>query len=197
MTAYDAVMIGMIVAGMVWGAFKGIVWQLASILSLVMGYTVAHQLSAQVAPYMPGEPVVQRAVAMIAVYVLTSGGIFFGAWMIRSTLQRMKFEAYDRHLGMLLGGTEGALLGIVGTLFVVSLAPATRGPIFSSPTGKVGRHVHVGGGSGVAGGSADGARAVLEWRRLRRRRKPTRRLLRPRNRSAACCRRTRLSSPRP
>jgi uncharacterized membrane protein required for colicin V production len=136
MTAYDAVMIGMIVAGMVWGAFKGITWQVASILSLVLGYTVAHQMSAQLAPYMPGEPVVARAVAMIVVYVLTSGGVFFGAWLIRATLQRMKFEAYDRHLGMILGGAEGALLGILGTLFVVSLAPQTRGPIFASPTGK-------------------------------------------------------------
>ncbi len=197
MTAYDAVMIGMIVAGMVWGAFKGIVWQLASILSLVAGYTVAHQLSAQVAPYMPGEPVVQCAVAMIAVYVLTSGGIFFGAWMIRSTLQKMKFEAYDRHLGMLLGGTEGALLGIVGTLFVVSLAPATARTHFLQPDGESRRHVHVGGRSGVAGGRRARCSRRSGMATAPARRKPTRRLLRPRNRSAACCRRTRLSSPRP
>ncbi len=148
MTAYDAVMIGMIVAGMVWGAFKGITWQVASILSLVLGYTVAHQMSAQLAPYMPGEPVVARAVAMIVVYALTSGGVFFGAWLIRATLQRMKFEAYDRHLGMILGGAEGALLGILGTLFVVSLAPQTRGPIFARPTGQVARQMHVGAGEG-------------------------------------------------
>ena len=48
----------------------------------------------------------------------------------------MKFETFDRHLGMLLGGLEGALLGLVVTLFVVSLAPQTRGPIFASPTGQ-------------------------------------------------------------
>ena len=47
----------------------------------------------------------------------------------------MKFEAFDRHLGMILGGLEGALLGMVATLFVVSLAPRTREPIFASPAG--------------------------------------------------------------
>jgi membrane protein required for colicin V production len=137
MTVYDAAMVGVIVAGMVWGAFRGITWQVASIASLVLGYTAAHPLSTQLAPYMPGEPVVARALAMLAVYVAVSGGVFGVAWLIRATLRQLKFEAFDRHLGMLLGGLEGALLGLVVTLFVVSLAPQTRDPIFNSRAGKV------------------------------------------------------------
>ena len=137
MTPYDAAMAGVIVAGMVWGAFKGITWQLAGILSLVIGYSVAHPLSTQLAPYFPGEPVVARALAMIAVYFGTSAGVFLVAWLIRATLKKLQFEAFDRHLGMVLGGLEGALLGLVVTLFVVSLAPQAREPIFGSPTGRV------------------------------------------------------------
>jgi uncharacterized membrane protein required for colicin V production len=137
MTPYDAAMAGVIVAGMVWGAFKGITWQLASILSLVLGYSVAHPLSGQLAPYFPGEPVVARSLAMMAVYVGTAGGVFLVAWLIRATLRRLQFEAFDRHLGMVLGGIEGALLGLIVTLFVVSLAPQTRDPIFGSRTGRV------------------------------------------------------------
>ena len=136
MTPYDGAMIGVIVAGMVWGAFKGVTWQIASILSLVLGYTAAHTLSGQVVQYFPGEPVVARALAMISVYLATAAGVFFAAWLVRATLKRLQFEAFDRHLGMLLGGCEGALLGLVATLFVVSLAPQTREPIFSSTAGK-------------------------------------------------------------
>jgi len=132
MTLYDAAMACVIVAGMVWGAWRGVTWQLASLGSLVLGYMVSHPLSA----YFPGEPVVARALAMLAIYVAVSCGIFLTAWAIRATLRRMKFESFDRHLGMLLGGLEGALLGLVVTLFVVSLAPQTRGPIFASPTGQ-------------------------------------------------------------
>jgi uncharacterized membrane protein required for colicin V production len=73
----------------------------------------------------------------MAVYAGVSGGVFLVAWAFRAVLKRMKFEAFDRHLGMLLGGMEGALIGIVATFFVVSLAPSTREPIFSSPSGKV------------------------------------------------------------
>lgn len=137
MTAYDAAMAGVIVAGMVWGAFRGITWQVASIASLVLGYAVSQPLSGQLAPHFPGDPVVARALAMLASYAAVSGGVFLAAWLVRTTLRQLKFEAFDRHLGMVLGGLEGALLGLVVTLFVVSLAPQTRDPIFASPTGKV------------------------------------------------------------
>ena len=137
MTIYDAVMAGLLVAGMVWGAWRGITWQLASIASLVLGYSVSHPLSAQLAPKFPGEPVVARALAMLVIYAAVSGGIFLAAWLVRATLWRMKFEAFDRHLGMLIGGLEAALLGMIATLFVVSLAPQTRTPIFASFSGRI------------------------------------------------------------
>jgi membrane protein required for colicin V production len=137
MTPYDGLMIGVVVAGMIWGALRGITWQLASLASLVLGYAGAMTLSGQIAPYLPGQPIVARAISMLIAYVAISAGIFGAAWLVRATLRRLKFEAYDRHLGMLLGGAEGGLLGIVLTLFVLSLAPGTRGPILESRSGRV------------------------------------------------------------
>jgi membrane protein required for colicin V production len=137
MTVYDAAMAIVVALGMVRGAWRGFTWQMASIASLLVGYAAAHSGSAQFATYLPGEPEVQRALAMAVVYIAVSGGIFGIAWMIRGTLRKLKLEAYDRHLGMLLGGLEGVGVGILVTLFVVSVAPATRQPIFASPTGRV------------------------------------------------------------
>lgn len=137
MTVYDAVMIGLVVLGLAWGAWRGFTWQVASLSSLVVGYAAAHQFSGQLAPRLPGEPAVARGLAMLVIYVAVSAAIFGVAWMVRAVLRKLKFEAYDRHLGMLLGGAEGALLGMVGTLFLVSLAPQTRASVFSSPTGRV------------------------------------------------------------
>jgi membrane protein required for colicin V production len=74
---------------------------------------------------------------MAAIYVVVSASVFGLARLIREILHKIKFEAYDRHLGMLLGGSEAACVGMLVTMFVVSLAPATRQPIFSSPTGHV------------------------------------------------------------
>jgi membrane protein required for colicin V production len=139
MTLYDAAMIGLILVGMAWGAWRGVVWQLAGLLSVVLGYTAAHTLSddAVAALRIPGEPATARGLAMVVIYVAVSAGVFLAAWLIRAVLRRVKFEAYDRHLGMLLGGVQAGLLGLVATLFVVSLAPESRRPIFESPTGKV------------------------------------------------------------
>ena len=137
LTIYDAVMAGVVVAGMIWGAWRGVTWQLASIASLVLGYMIAQPVSAQLAPHFPGEPVIARSLAMLATYAAVSGGVFLLAWGLRATLRVMKFEAFDRHLGMLLGGMEGALLGVVATFFVVSLSPSMREPIFASPSGQI------------------------------------------------------------
>lgn len=137
MTPYDAVMAGVIVAGMIWGAIRGFIWQVAGLASLVLGYTASHMGSGQLATYFPGDPLVSRSLAMAAIYVGVSGGIFVVAWLLRATLRTMKLESFDRHLGMLAGGLEGALLVLVGTLFTVSLAPSLRDPIFQSPSGKV------------------------------------------------------------
>ena len=149
LTIYDAAMAGVVVAGMIWGAWRGVTWQLASIASLILGYIASHQLSPQLAPQFGSDPVISRTLAMMAIYAAVSGGVFLVAWIFRAILRKMKFEAFDRHLGMLLGGMEGAILGMVVTFFVVSLAPQTRDPIYSSPSGKlVGeRHRHASGRS--------------------------------------------------
>jgi len=137
MTPYDVAMLVVVAAGMAWGYWRGVIWQLASIGSLVLGYSVSHLLSGQLAPHFPGPPVVARALAMLATYAAVSGGVFLAAWLARETLRQLKFEEYDRHMGLVLGGLEGGLLGVVLTLFVTSLAPQTRDPIFASPSGKV------------------------------------------------------------
>ena len=111
MTIYDAAMAIVVVAGMVRGAWLGITWQLASIASLILGYVVSHQASAQFAPYFPGEPEVARSLAMAAVYVVVSASVFGLARLIRGVLHKLKFEAYDRHLGMLLGRFGSRLPG--------------------------------------------------------------------------------------
>ena len=137
LTIYDGCMAGVVVGGMIWGAWRGVTWQLASIGSLVLGYVVAQPASVQLAPHFPGDPAIARGLAMLAVYACVSAGVFLVAWAFRATLRAMKFEAFDHHLGMILGGLEGALLGVVVMFFVVTLAPSMREPIFASPSGQV------------------------------------------------------------
>ena len=50
MTTYDAAMVIVVVLGMVRGAWRGFTWQMASLTSLVLGYTAAHTASARLLP---------------------------------------------------------------------------------------------------------------------------------------------------
>ena len=137
MTPYDVAMVCVMVAGMLWGALRGFTWQLASVGSLVLGYAVAFPLSAELAPRFPGEPVVARGLALLVAYAGVAGGVFLAAWLVRLALRRWKFEAFVRHLGMLLGGAAGASLGIVATVMVISIAPQSRPPILTSAAGRL------------------------------------------------------------
>jgi membrane protein required for colicin V production len=137
MTPYDFAMAGIVIAGMIWGAIRGITWQIASIASLLLGYAVAMPVSAQLAPKFPGEPVVARGLALLAVYVAVSGAVYLVAWLIRATLRQWRFEDFDRHLGMILGGLEGALLGLVGTVIAVSVSASARHTIMTSHAGQI------------------------------------------------------------
>ena len=115
-------------------AWRGITWQLASIGSLVLGYLFAYPIR-EIAPMLPGPPETTRAMSMAAAYAVVSGAVFAAAWMVPARFA-LKFEAFDRHLGMMLGGLEGGVR-ILATLLIVSVSPNTRGPIFASPTGRV------------------------------------------------------------
>ncbi|MDR3622149.1 MAG: CvpA family protein [Paludisphaera borealis] len=137
MTIYDAALAVVLIGGMIRGAWRGITWQLASIGSLVLGYLFAYPISAQIAPLLPGPAETTRALSMAVAYAVVSGGVFFAAWMVRGTIHKLKFDAFDRHLGMMLGGVEGAGVGILLTLLIVSVSPNTREPIFASPSGRV------------------------------------------------------------
>mgnify|MGYP001366422167 CR=1 FL=1 len=137
MTIYDGAMAAILIAGMVRGAWRGITWQLASIGSLVLGYLFSYPVSAVIAPKLPGTPEAARAMSMAAAYVVVSTAVFAVAWMVRNVIRRLKFDAFDRHLGMMLGGVEGIAVGILATILVASVAPRTRDVIFSSPTGKL------------------------------------------------------------
>src|ERR1700712_4539744 len=60
LTVYDAAMAGVVVAGMIWGAWRGVTWQLAGIASLILGYIASHQLAPQLTPRFGTDPVISR-----------------------------------------------------------------------------------------------------------------------------------------
>ncbi len=123
MQIYDGVMLTVLVAATLFGFWKGMAWQLASLASLVVSYVVALNFSAMLAPVFGEQHPWNRFVAMFVLYVGTSLVIWLVFRLIAGVIDRVQLKEFDRQLGGIFGFAKGVLLCVAITLFAVSLLP--------------------------------------------------------------------------
>ena len=71
MSGYDVFMILVLAGATLFGVWKGMAWQLASLASLIASYFVALTFSPQLAPMFGEEAPWNRFIAMAVLYVAT------------------------------------------------------------------------------------------------------------------------------
>jgi len=135
-TIYDAIMLVVIIGMMIQGAYRGMIWQIAPIVSLVLGYIVAYPMSITAAPYF-GQPPLNQLWAMIAIYAAVSLAVYLFMRSLRDSFDRMKLTEFDRHLGGMLGLVKGALIAIVVTIGLISVSPQARDIILKSESSTI------------------------------------------------------------
>jgi membrane protein required for colicin V production len=134
---YDVCMLAILAYTTIRGAAKGMAWQLAAIAALILCFVFATPLSLVVAPTIPLDPPLNRWVAMLGIYLAFSFACFSIARMLRSWLEALKFEEYDRHLGAIFGFLKGATLCLVITFFAVCLSETAREHILETRAGRI------------------------------------------------------------
>ena len=136
MQTYDIMMLLVLAAATLFGFWKGMAWQIASLASLVVSYFVALKYSEQLAPMFGDSAPFNRFVAMLAIYVATSFVIWMLFRVVSGVIDRVKLESFDRQLGALFGLAKGALLCVAITFFAVTLLPqAQKDSIVASRSG--------------------------------------------------------------
>ncbi|HUG90555.1 MAG TPA: CvpA family protein [Planctomycetaceae bacterium] len=136
---YDLVVLAILVLATIRGAVKGIVWQLAVIAAIVLCFAFSESLSLAVAPHIGLDPPLNRWVTMFALYVVFAFVAFGVARWLRAWIEKAKFVEFDRHLGAVFGLIKGAVIALVATFFVVTLAdraPGLRDAVFHSYSGQ-------------------------------------------------------------
>ena len=121
MQTYDILMIVVLIGATIFGFWKGMAWQIASLASLVLSYFVALKFSAQLAPLFGDQQPWNRFVAMLVLYIATSLVVWLMFRFVGGVIDRMKLTEFDRQLGALFGLAKGVLLCVAITLFAVSL----------------------------------------------------------------------------
>ncbi len=134
---YDLVMIGILLTAAVLGYFKGIVWQLAWIAGIVVSSFVAIRYSLEAAPFFGEREPWNRLLAMLALYAATSVGVWLLFRLASKAIDAIHLSSFDHQLGLLFGAAKGVLLCMVMTFFAVTLAPAYRGQIVASRSGRI------------------------------------------------------------
>jgi membrane protein required for colicin V production len=132
---YDIFVLAVLAAATLYGLWKGVAWQIASIASLVVSAVVAGRYGAALAPYLSRHAPWNRFLAMLVLYLATSAAIWIVFHLVSGLLDRIHLRDFDRQLGAILGFAKGLLLCVVVTFFAVTLSEAARQSILHSPSG--------------------------------------------------------------
>lgn len=121
MQVYDIIMIVVLLGTTIFGAYKGLAWQIASLAAIVASYLVAMNFRDDVAKLIDATPPWNMFLAMLILYVATSFAIWIGFRYVSNFLDRVKLKEFDRQLGGLLGFAKGTLFCVIITLFAMTL----------------------------------------------------------------------------
>lgn len=121
MSIYDIVMLVVLLAAVLFGYWKGLAWQIASVAAVVVSYFVAVKFRDQVASYIQAEPPFNRIGAMLIIFVACSLLIWMAYAYVSKSLEKAELDGFNRQIGALVGGVTGILLCMIITIFSVSL----------------------------------------------------------------------------
>ena len=137
MQAYDFIVLALLVVMAVWGARRGLVKQLASLLSIVLGYIVAVNFRHEVAPLIEAPHPWNSFAAMLALFMGTSLLVWIAFRFVNGRIEKAGLTAFDTQMGGLFGAAKGLLLAGVLTMFaVVMLSDAQRHAVLDSYSGN-------------------------------------------------------------
>ena len=133
----DWVFVALLAASFVVGAWRGLVYEVLSVLSWIAAFVVAQWLAPDVAALLP----VQRApeagryaVGFVAVFIMVvfTGGLL--AWLTKKLVDSVGLRPIDRGLGALFGLLRGAVLLLVVAI-VIHMSPARAAGWWTEATG--------------------------------------------------------------
>lgn len=136
MEVYDLLMVAVIVFMALYGAWKGLAWQLASLAAVFVSYLVAYRFRVPVSEMISTAHPWNIFLAMLILYVGTSLFIWLLFRFVSELISRVRLNEFDSQIGALFGCFNGVVICVIATLFSVTLLGAkTRETIVGSRSG--------------------------------------------------------------
>jgi membrane protein required for colicin V production len=128
MTQFDYIVLVVIMLSVLLGWWRGLVYEVLSLLSWITSYFVAKSWAAEVTPYMPEvleSDALKSAAAFMAVFITTLILCGIAAWALNKLI---KSFGLDWRTDGVLGALFGFLRGWMLVLVIVLLASLTKLP---------------------------------------------------------------------
>jgi membrane protein required for colicin V production len=128
MAPLDWMFIGILAASFLLGAWRGLVYEVLSVVSWVAAFIVAQMAAPAVAGHLPmgqSPQSLKYAAAFLLVFVIVvfAGGLL--AWLVKKLVEAVGLRPIDRVLGAGFGLVRGVLL-LMAIAIVVNMSPMRR-----------------------------------------------------------------------
>jgi len=133
MTQFDYIVLVVVMLSALLGWWRGLVYEVLSLLSWVTAYFVAKSWAAEVAPYMPEvleSDALRSAAAFVAVFVTTLILCGIAAWALNKLIKSFGLDwRTDGVLGALFGFLRGWML-VLGFVLLASMTKLPQTPVW-------------------------------------------------------------------
>ena len=130
MAALDWIFAAVLLASMLIGAWRGLVFELLSLAGWVVAFFLAQWWAAPMAAWLPmgeAQDAVRHAAGFAVVFVLVMFACSLLAWLVKKGIEAAGLRPADRSLGAVFGVLRGVLLLLVATA-VVTATPMHQAP---------------------------------------------------------------------
>jgi len=128
MTPLDWVFVAVLAASLLLGAWRGLVYEVLSVISWIAAFVLAQWLAPDAAAMLPmggAAESVRYAAGFVVVFigVVFAGGLL--AWLTKKLVQAVGLRPIDRALGAMFGLLRGAVL-LLALAVVIGMTPLKR-----------------------------------------------------------------------
>lgn len=137
MVAVDWILLAALLLSTVLGAWRGLVYEVLSVLAWIAAFIAAQWFAPTVAQMLPmgnaSEPV-RYAAGFVVVFIGTvfAGGLV--AWAVKKLVEAVGLRPIDRMLGMLFGLARGVIL-LLAVAIVMNMTPLRTQPWWQESKG--------------------------------------------------------------
>ena len=155
MATLDWVFVAVLVASLALGAWRGLVYEVLSVLGWIAAFVLAQWLAPDAAAWLPmggsGEAV-RYAAGFVLVFIAAAFAAGLLAWLVKKLVEAVGLRPVDRTLGAAFGLVRGGVL-LLAMAVVVNLTPLRKDEWWTESAG-----------AGVSNAALKGLKPVLPER---------------------------------